>query len=241
MLIDINETRVGEIVASKPKAASVFRKLNIDYCCGGKVSLADACLRNGINPQDLLEEINSIDNNPSIPNLKFDNFEIDFLMDYIVNVHHKYPYENLPEVEFYVNKVYGKHKDNYVYLHELAQLFLALEAELMEHLPKEENILFPYSKKLLNARKVGVTSELPPFGSFSNPIKMMLNEHENAGEVLLRIREITHDYTPPEGACNSHIVMLDKLKELDADLIQHIHLENNILFPKIELLEAETV
>ncbi len=241
MLIDINQTRIGDIVSSKPKAASVFRKLNIDYCCGGKVSLALACEKQGVDPEDVLGQINAINDNPSTPDLKFDSFEIDFLMDYIENVHHKYLYENLPEVEFYVNKVFGKHKDKYAYLTELAKLFLDLEGELMEHLPKEENILFPYSKQLLNAKKAGVAPEIPPFGQFSNPIRMMLNEHENAGEVLMRMREITNDYTAPEDACNSHLVMLDKLKELDADLIQHIHLENNILFPKIELLESESI
>lgn len=238
MVIDLNNTRVGEIVAANPGTATVFRKLNIDYCCGGKVSLASACERVGADPEEVLEELmESREGN----HLKFDRFEPDFLADYIVNVHHQYLYDNLPEIEFYVNKVYTKHRDKYVYLTELAALFVKLDAELMSHLPKEEEILFPYAKELLNARRAGIKPQSAPFGSVANPIRMMLDEHDGAGDILMRIREITHDYTPPADACNSHLVMLHKLRELDADLIQHIHLENNILFPKIEALEAEAL
>lgn len=236
MVIDLNNTRVGEIVASNPGTATVFRKLNIDYCCGGRISLAEACAGAGAEPEEVLTELmEASDGN----HLKFDRFEPDFLADYIVNVHHQYLYDNLPETEFYVNKVYTKHRDKFAYLTELAALFVKLDAELMSHLPKEEEILFPYAKELLNARRAGIKPQAAPFGSVANPIRMMLHEHDGAGDILMRIREITHDYTPPEEACNSHLVMLHKLKELDADLIQHIHLENNILFPKIEALEAE--
>lgn len=238
MVIDLNSTKVGEIVAANPGTATVFRKLNIDYCCGGKVPLAEACREAGADPEEVLEELMEANDGT---HLKFDRFEADFLMDYIVNVHHQYLYDNLPEIEFFVNKVYTKHRDNYAYLTELAALFVKLDAELTGHLPKEEEILFPYAKELLNARRAGIKPQSAPFGTVANPIRMMLNEHDEAGTVLMRIREITHDYTPPAGACNSHLVMLHKLKELDADLIQHIHLENNILFPKIEALEAEMV
>ncbi len=238
MVIDLNNTRVGEIVAANPGTAIVFRKLNIDYCCGGRISLAEACEGAGADPEEVLAELMEANDGNY---LKFDRFEPDFLADYIVNVHHQYLYDNLPETEFYVNKVYTKHRDKFAYLTELAALFVKLDAELMSHLPKEEEILFPYAKELLNARRAGIKPQAAPFGSVANPIRMMLHEHDAAGDILLRIREITHDYTPPEGVCNSHLVMLHKLKELDADLIQHIHLENNILFPKIEVLEAEAL
>lgn len=238
MVIDLNNTKVGEIVAASPGTATVFRKLNIDYCCGGKISLAEACRGAGADPDQVMAELLWANEGTHI---KFDQFEPDFLMDYIVNVHHRFLYDNLPEIEYYVNKVYTKHRERYDYLTELATLFVKLDAELMEHLPKEEEILFPYAKELLNARRAGVKPQAAPFGSVANPIRMMLHEHDGAGVILMHFREITQDYTVPESACNSHRVMLHKLKELDADLIQHIHLENNILFPKIEALEAETV
>mgnify|MGYP001193124471 CR=1 FL=1 len=238
MVIDLNNTKVGEIVAANPGTATVFRKLNIDYCCGGKISLAAACHGAGADPEEVLEELLEVNDGS---HLKFGRFEPDFLIDYIVNVHHQYLYDNLPEIEFFVNKVYTKHGDKYAYLAELAALFVKLDAELTDHMPKEEEILFPYAKELLNARRAGIQPQSAPFGTVANPIRMMLHEHDEAGAVLMRIREITHDYTPPADACNSHLVMLHKLKELDADLIQHIHLENNILFPKIEALEAGTV
>ena len=131
-----------------------------------------------------------------------------------------------------------KHGEKYLYLNELSALYAELEDDLLAHLPKEENILFPYGKSLLAKLKANQPIDAPFFGTVQNPIRLMHQEHERAGEILHRIREITNNYTSVADACNSHRVMLLKLSELDADLIQHIHIENNILFPKIEALEV---
>lgn len=232
---------VGEIVKKMPKAASVFSKLKIDFCCGGNIRFVDACEKKGVNADEIWEQINETPQKASASaDLDFDSFDVGFLADYIENVHHKYLYDKLPEINRIVSKVYNKHQEKYVYLNELFGLYTELEADLLVHLPKEEQILFPYAKNLLMNKKANTTPERPFFGTINNPLAVMNDEHNRAGEIIHRLREITNDYTPPVDACNSHLVMLDMLKDLDANLIQHIHLENNILFPKIVLLEEST-
>lgn len=231
------ELHVGEIVANNPKAAEVFIRLNVDFCCGGKRSFIEVCQKQGVDPQEVWGEIENLSQG-SRPSLDFQNFEVDFLIDYIINVHHTYLYKNLPEIKLFVEKVTNKHGEKYLYLNELSALYVELGDDLLAHLPKEENILFPYGKALLAKLKANEAIDAPFFGTVQNPIRLMHHEHERAGEILHRIREITNNYTPALDACNSHRVMLLKLSELDADLIQHIHIENNILFPKIEKLEV---
>lgn len=231
------DLHVGEIVANNPKAAEVFIRLNVDFCCGGKRSFVEVCQKQGVDPQEVWSEIETISEG-SRPSLDFKNFEVDFLIDYITQVHHAYLYKNFPEIKFFVEKVTTKHGEKYLYLDELSTLYTELEDDLLSHLPKEENILFPYAKSLLAAKWANKPIDIPFFGTVLNPISLMNQEHERAGEILHRMREITNNYTPAADACNSHRVMLLKLSELDTDLIQHIHIENNILFPKIEALET---
>lgn len=231
--------KVGEIVRKNPKAAVVFNALGVDFCCGGQVDFKQLCDKRGLDPEQVWKEIQMKTLTNNNPELDFDSFELDFLADYIVNVHHQYLYKNLPEIRFFVDKVCNKHGERFGYLPELYQLYNALETDLVGHLPKEENILFPFVKQMLQDIKSQTAASSPFFGTVNNPIHVMHNEHDEAGAILHRLREITNNYTAPEEACNSHLVMLDKLKELDRDLIQHIHLENNILFPKVINLEEK--
>lgn len=229
---------VGEIVKFMPKAASIFSKLKIDFCCGGNIKFVEACAKKSLKPDEIWQQIIEVQQKGSSTlELDFDRFEVDFLADYIYNVHHKYLYEKLPEINQIVAKVYNKHHEKYTYLNELHELYAELETDLLGHLPKEEQILFPYAKTLLLNKITNTIPSRPFFGTITNPLSVMNAEHDRAGEIIHRLRAITNDYTPPEDACNSHLVMLDMLKELDANLIQHIHLENNILFPKIVGLE----
>jgi regulator of cell morphogenesis and NO signaling len=237
---DFEGLKVGEIVRKNPKAAGIFSAMGIDFCCGGNVLFSEVCEFKGIDSQKVWQEIIQTSTERSVGNdLDFDSFELDFLADYIVNVHHQYLYKNLPEVRFFVDKVYHKHGEKFEHLPELFQLYNALEADLVGHLPKEENILFPFVKQMVGDIRSKAPAKSPFFGTVNNPIHVMHNEHDEAGEILHRIREITNNYTAPEGACNSHLVMIDKLKDLDRDLIQHIHIENNILFPKVINLEEK--
>jgi regulator of cell morphogenesis and NO signaling len=232
--------KVGEIVKKKPKAAGIFSAMGIDFCCGGNVLFTDVCKSKELDSQVVWQKlIEASENTSTGSELNFDSFDLAFLADYIVNVHHQYLYKNLPEVRFFVDKVFNRHGERFVYLPELYELYNALEADLVGHLPKEENILFPFVKQMVHDIKNNTAPSSPFFGTVNNPIHIMHSEHEEAGTILHRLREITHNYTAPEEACNSHLVMLDKLKDLDRDLIQHIHLENNILFPKIINLEEK--
>lgn len=237
-VIDVFEgLKVGEIVRKNPKAAEVFANLGIDFCCGGNVGFQQVCDKKGLDSSVIWKEIESKSLSGNQASLDFDGFELDFLADYIVNVHHQFLYKNLPEVRYFVDKVYHKHQERFAYLTELFELYNEMEADLVAHLPKEENVLFPYIKQLVEGLR---THNLPAtlgFGTVNNPIHVMLSEHDEVGSILHRMREITSNYTAPEDACNSHLVMIDKLKDLDQDLIQHIHLENNILFPKVIALE----
>lgn len=233
---------VGEIVKKMPKAARVFSKLKVDFCCGGNINFIDACTRKSVEPNEIWDQIiNSQQKETSSNDLNFDSFDVDFLADYIENVHHKYLYEKLPEINQIVAKVYNKHHEKYGYLNELFALYTELEADLLGHLPKEENVLFPYAKNLVLNKKANTTPERAFFGSINNPLTVMNDDHNRVGEIIHRLRVITNDYTPPTDACNSHLLMLDMLKDLDDNLIQHIHLENNILFPKIVLLEESLI
>lgn len=231
--------KVGEIVRKNPKAAEVFTALGVDFCCGGNVAFTQVCDKKGLNADKVWEEIKTKSLTVNTASLDFDSFDLDFLADYIVNVHHQYLYKNLTEIRIFVDKVFHKHGEKFDYLPELHELYNALEADLMGHLPKEENVLFPFVKQMVQDLKTNTAPSSPFFGTVNNPIHIMHNEHEEAGTILHRLREITNNYTAPEEACNSHLVMLDKLKELDSDLIQHIHLENNILFPKVINLEEK--
>ena len=232
--------KIGEIVRKNPKAAGIFSAMGIDFCCGGNVIFKEVCKSKGLDSQEVWQKIldTSVETAAG-SELDFDSFDLDFLADYIVNVHHQYLYKNLPEVRFFVDKVFNKHGERFDYLPELYQLYNALEADLVGHLPKEENILFPFVKQMVQDIKTNAAPSSPFFGSVNNPIHIMHNEHDEAGTILHRLREITSNYTATEEACNSHLVMLDKLKDLDRDLIQHIHLENNILFPKTIELEKK--
>lgn len=232
--------KVGEIVRKNPKAAGLFSAMGIDFCCGGNIFFTEACKKKGLDSQKIWEEIVKVTAEKNVVSgLDFDSFELDFLADYIVNVHHQYLYKNLPEIRFFVDKVYNKHADKFAYLTEFYELYNALESDLLGHLPKEENVLFPFIKQMVQDIQMNRKPNAPFFGTVNNPIHIMHDEHDEAGSILHRIREITNDYTAPEDACNSHLVMIDKLKDLDRDLIQHIHIENNILFPKVINLEEK--
>jgi len=232
-------TTVGEIVAYDIRTAEVFKRLGIDFCCNGKRPLDLACQQAGLPVQRVLDALGHLPADGRLPSEQFDTWEPGFLADYIVNVHHHYLRENLPFIDELARKVAAKHGDRYPHLLEVRRTFDALKEELLAHLLKEERALFPFIKRLAAAANDPDLTSLP--GSLQAPISCMEGEHDEAGTLLARLRELTHDYTPPLEACNSHRLLLAKLAELEADLMQHIHLENNILFPKALKLEQAAV
>lgn len=237
-MIITRENTVAEIVTDDIRTADVFKKYNIDFCCGGGISIQKACEKQGLNFEIIEEEINDLGKR-KVQAHDFNSWELDFLIDYIQNVHHTYVNENMPLLLQYANKVAHVHGAHFTETIRINQLVIDVVAELTAHMKKEELILFPFIKKLLYTKRTGETRFESYFGSVNNPIKMMEREHENAGDAFKSIAKLTRKYTPPAEACNTFKALYAKLDEFEQDLHQHIHLENNILFPKARDLEKK--
>jgi regulator of cell morphogenesis and NO signaling len=171
----------------------------------------------------------------------YGSWDLDFLADFVVNTHHKYVNRTMPVIFEYTQKVARVHGDRHPEVIEIASEFLKVMDELNRHMMKEENILFPYIKELVAAQKSKSPVAAPAFGSIQNPIRMMEMEHEEVGNVMENINKLTSQYNPPADACTTFRLSFAALKEFEDDLHQHIHLENNILFPKAIQLEQELI
>jgi len=235
-MINIEEKTVAEIVTENIRTADVFKKNGIDFCCGGHVNVQEVCVKKGVDFNTIKTEILNINTKASNSH-DFNAWDLDFLADYIMNTHHKYVVEANALIIQYSDKVATVHGHHYTEVVEINKLFHALALELKSHMQKEEMILFPFIKALTAAKKNNTTLSRPGFGSIQNPINMMEQEHEGAGDIIKKITELTNNFTPPEGACNTFRALYAKLEEYQNDLFQHIHLENNILFPKAIKLE----
>lgn len=239
-IIDLKST-IGEIVKDNYKTAEVFKKYDIDFCCGGNKTISEVCNDKNLKVVELSKELEKkiFQSVESVQNYK--DWEIGFLTDYIINIHHKYVKENIPILTEFTNKIAKVHGDSHPELFKIEEYFNDASEELQHHLMKEERILFPYIFSLSNAQKNNTKIDPSPFGTVRNPISMMIMEHENAGNLLKKIRAITNNYELPEDACNTYNITFKKLDEFENDLHLHIHLENNILFPKAIFLEENLV
>jgi regulator of cell morphogenesis and NO signaling len=234
--INISEQKIADIVSANIKTADIFKKFGIDFCCGGGISIAKVCEKKNIDLDQLLIELNGVDNKV-LPSQNFNKWELDFLIDYIVNTHHAYVLEAIELLDAYSTKVAKVHGEHHPPVLEIERLYNLVKAELLQHMQKEEQILFPYIKHLVKAKKENTQVANPHFGSVQNPIQMMEKEHEMAGDIFKEISNLTFNYTPPEWACNTFKALYAKLDEFEQDLHLHVHLENNILFPKAIELE----
>jgi regulator of cell morphogenesis and NO signaling len=232
---------IGELVAKDYRKAEVFKKYGLDFCCGGKKSVARACAEKGIDPALVEQDLNDLSQTSAARTQNFAAWEVSFLADYIENTHHAYVREAIPALTEYTTKIARVHGDRHPELKEIARHFAAIASELNAHMPKEERVLFPYIRRLNEADKSGTTLERPPFGSIQHPINMMEMEHEAAGSSLEAIRELSNSYTVPADGCTTYRLAFAKLQEFESDLHQHIHLENNILFPKAVQLEQKVL
>ena len=219
---------VGQLVTQNPGRARVLEGYGLDYCCGGKKLLTEACIEKNLNFATVAAEISAYDATHSAQGTDWANASLSDLADHISTVHHGYLKEELPRIEYLADRVLNAHGAKYEHLAELNDVVHQLSDELQNHTRKEDNVLFPWIKKLETA-----TSAADVEGSsVSNPIHVMMAEHDDAGEALGKIKELTQNYTPPAGTCNTHRVFLSALQELEADLHTHIHKENSILFPR---------
>ncbi len=220
------EPTVGEIVANDFRTASVFKEAGIDFCCGGNKSIATACKETGADAQVLSGKLKALEAIPPSGNQNFKEWELGFLSDYIMNTHHKFVLKNLPELVFYTQKIADVHGVNHPELFEVADLFTKINAELLQHLRNEEEVLFP-------AIKAAGTKPTPEIkATIISEITRMQGEHEFAGGAMDKINVLTHNYLVPADACNTYRVSLQLLEQFEDDLHVHVHLENNILYPK---------
>uniref|UniRef100_UPI0039A6BFAA iron-sulfur cluster repair di-iron protein n=1 Tax=Ornithobacterium rhinotracheale TaxID=28251 RepID=UPI0039A6BFAA len=233
---NFNPKTIGEFVAEDFRTAAVFKKHKIDFCCRGGRALQEVCQQKGLDYEQILEELEQAKQR-NAEGIDFKSFPLDLLADYIEKTHHRYVEDRVPVLLQFLNKLCRVHGDRHPELFEIDQEFKAISAELAEHFVKEEQVLFPFIRQMVAAERSGQAMPPAHFGSVENPIAMMEQDHENAGEIMAKIAELTNQYTPPADACNTYKVTFAMLQEFEEDLHKHIHLENNILFPSAIKLE----
>lgn len=223
--INIKPT-IGEIVANDFRAASIFQEAGIDFCCGGNKSLSEACKEKGADVSHLIQQLETLAQTSLSGAINFKEWDLGFLSDYIINTHHKFVLKNLPELVFYTQKIANVHGDHHPELIEVASLFAKINEELLQHLKNEEEVLFPAIKEAEKHE----SQELK--ATIVSEITRMQGEHEFAGGAMDKINVLTNNYRIPEDACNTYRVSLKLLEQFEDDLHIHVHLENNILYPK---------
>jgi regulator of cell morphogenesis and NO signaling len=217
---------VGELVAERPSRSRVFEKIGIDYCCGGKITLQEACSRQGLDPEAVAQALSAADSSPEATN--YATMSLTELADHIVATHHAYLKLELPRLAQLVDKVVDVHGSKDARLAELQGVYAAFQDEITLHLMKEERILFPMIRSMDDLG----ASAASHCGGIGNPIRVMEHEHQSAGDALARMRKLTDGYVAPESACNTWRALCSGLAELERDTHDHIHKENNILFPR---------
>lgn len=232
---DIASTRtIGGFVAEDYRTAEVFERHGIDFCCGGNVPLDAVCRQKGIDPAVILREIEEAKREPVERSQNFAAWELPFLADYIVTIHHAYIKENAPQIALYARKVAEVHGPRHPEVEKIAALFDRIAADLDAHLREEEEVFFPAVKRADSARKAGTAPERQDIDTIKGDLLKLRREHEEVGDAIHTIRHLARDFALPDDACNTFAVTYQKLKEFEDDLHKHVHLENNILFLKAE-------
>ncbi|MEZ5427019.1 MAG: iron-sulfur cluster repair di-iron protein [Pyrinomonadaceae bacterium] len=234
------EKTVREIALENPATVRIFEDHKIDYCCGGKIKFREACANADVSVEeisakieDVLNAKNSVDDFPERKNVRE-------LIAFILDHHHVFTRREIARLAPLMEKVAGKHGARHNQLISLRDYFRVLSNELLAHLHKEEVVLFPFLEKLLRAEENNLSNiPAPPFQTVKNPLRLMCSEHDAAGDILRRMREISDNYALPEQACPSFTALYAGLEDLEKDLHRHIHLENNVLFPKALELEEK--
>lgn len=233
------DVMVRDVATEFPQSTRVFEKLKIDYCCGGNKPLAEACASAGIDVDSLMEMLAAVVQSGSKDEdaLAFQNVSLAELITHIIDTHHVFTRSEMDRLQLLADKVLAAHGGHHPELIHVDELLTRLCADLRPHMFKEEQILFPYIVASEEAFKQKRAVPSPPFGTVNNPIRMMMMEHDAAGEILRELRALTSDYQVPADACVSYRMLYQALEDFEKDLHQHIHLENNLLFPKALELE----
>jgi regulator of cell morphogenesis and NO signaling len=237
-MLDPTKT-VRELAIEIPNATRIFEKMKIDYCCGGNKSLQEACESAGVKIADLelLFEQAAESAAPLNGLLDFQNLSLTELIGHILARHHVYTKEEMSRLQPLIAKVIGAHGENHVELGQIGDVFQQLCADLTPHMAKEENVLFPYLEELEASFLQNSPAPFAPFGTVKNPVRMMMMEHDTVGDLLHELRALSADYAAPADGCISYQTLYQALEVFEKDLHQHIHLENNILFPRAVEME----
>lgn len=235
------EKTIGQLVAEDYRLAQVFKNHKIDFCCKGNRSIQEVAKKKNMDVDVLLREIDELQRQYTTEKTDFKSLPLDLLADYIEKKHHRYVEAKIPVLNQYLNKLCKVHGERHPELFKIDDHFKASAGQLAMHMKKEELVLFPWIRKMVKAESQHEPLDRPHFGTVKNPIAVMMQEHENEGERFTLIAELSNDYQPPDDACNSYRVAFSLLKEFQEDLHRHIHLENNILFPRAEVLEHKFI
>ena len=229
---------IGEIAVKDLRKAEVFKKYGIDFCCGGKKTLKEVCAEKNIDASKIETELLQLSTEGKASNISYNDWNIDFLADYIVNTHHSYVRKYSPELVAYARKVDQVHGHLHPELMEIKKLVLKITEELAEHMEQEENVLFAYVKKIVFAKNMSQPLETEG-KDLRSLIDELEKEHDFVGRCLDKIRELSNGYAIPSDGCASYQLLYKMIQEFEDDLHIHIHLENNILFPKAVAMEKE--
>jgi regulator of cell morphogenesis and NO signaling len=230
--VPTSEKTIGEIVADDYRTAKVFENHEIDFCCGGKVALRAACMEKGIDLAEITRALDAVKSEPVERSQNYASWELPFLADYIINAHHNYIRENTSQLAAYAHKIAEVHGEHHPEVIKIASIFDGIAKDLAAHLREEEEIFFPAIKRVHAARKEGMAPEEKDIETIRDSIMKLSQEHEEVGEAIHAIRSLAKDYAIPEDVCNTFVVTYQKFREFEDDLHKHVHLENNILFPK---------
>jgi regulator of cell morphogenesis and NO signaling len=232
------ETTIREIVASDYRTAAVFQRHGLDFCCNGGRTVEQGCRDAGADETALLRDLDAVLETPASGLPRFASWDARTLIGYIVANHHAYVREALPPLLRHTEKTAAVHGERHPDLVHVARLFARVAAEMVDHMAKEEGVLFPYIEAIETAARAGWPAPAAPFGTVDNPIRVMEAEHRFVGDAMAEIRHLTGGYTPPANACATWRVAFQELEAFERDLHDHVHLENNVLFPKASALEA---
>lgn len=237
--IDFSQSIIKDIVSLNYKSAHIFEKYGIDFCCNGDRPLVEAVEEKNLNMNELIGEIKDIFNTSNDQDLQFMKMELNDLVNHILETHHKFVREMVPIITTHLEKVSSVHGHNYEFLIEVRDVFKELSEELNSHMFKEEQILFPIINSLVESEQNDTEAAQHSCGSISNPINQMEAEHSSAGSALEKMRSLTTNYMTPPDACETFKLTYKELEDFEKDLHKHVHLENNILFPRAIELERK--
>jgi regulator of cell morphogenesis and NO signaling len=239
-MINIAEETLASIVTANHEVVPVLEKYNLDFCCKGKRTLAQACTEKGLPVDSIVTELTNAGKDRHLAAIPFAEMNAEQLIRHILLKHHFYVRQSMPAIEEHLTKVASKHGDRYPYMVKVLELFTHLKNEMYLHMQKEEVVLFPRINEIASLFHYNIKRDLLP-GYIQGPVSVMESEHDEAGEILARIKTLTDNYTEPADACTTFKVCLAELKAFEEDLHKHVHLENNLLFPLAQKMQQAII